>query len=151
MTLPLFEEATDSEYGPSRGATFDAIGSAARAKLGVGPEWEWFTWEVVDRRNVESSPMIVEGAVPIGVTAKGNKKWPPDDDCQRTVIFDADIEAARVEYERTTGKCAECIEGHRFAGWHHVKGYKYKPCDRCGGTGKPRTLGEPVDDSGAKS
>lgn len=141
MTMPLFADpAADAEgYGPSRGSTFDALGAAARNKLGVGENWRWYSWEVVDRQDVTNSPLIVWGGVPVGTISKGPRKgdpkWPPQNLCQRTVIYDADIEAAKVEHEQATGKCADCIEGFRPNGWHHEKGHKYKPCERCAGTG----------------
>lgn len=122
-------------YGPHRGHAFDAISAACRKKINAPAEWRWYSWEVMDRKNPENSPVSIEGAVPIGVRKDGMPKWPARKLCDRLVLYKADVDAAKLEYEQQSGKCSECVEGHYACGWSADRGTKYRPCSRCNGTG----------------
>ena len=110
---------------------------AARRKLGVGEQWEWRSLEAVDKTGqCNMRDTIVTGGVPhtSGPEAKRWKGVP----VSRVLVTDADVQAAIDAFEEETGKCAECSGyGTRACGWSAESGTRYRPCEKCGGTGKP--------------
>lgn len=113
----------------------DAMEVAARKKIGAPPEWKAFEWSVVDHKNIETSAIRVRGSVPIGWRPNGRPKWGKVSEAESAFIYKADVEAAKQEYERESGKCADCIGGLYCCGASVDLGYKYRPCDRCEGKG----------------
>lgn len=127
-------------YGPSRGKPFaaEAMTVAARKKINAPAAWQVFEWRIMDHTNVEASAIRIRGAVPIGKRKDGRPKWGPVRDADSVFIYSSDVETAKREYEQESGKCADCIEGHYCCGMHVEYGYKYRPCSRCGGDGRPK-------------
>lgn len=123
----------------SLGAPFasDAMEVAARKKIGAPPEWKAFQWEVVDHKNIETSAIRVRGSVPIGTRRDGRPRWGKVSDADSAFIYREDVEAAKQEYERESGKCADCIGGLYCCGASVDLGFKYRPCSRCDGKGTP--------------
>lgn len=52
-------------------------------------------------------------------------------------------EAWLVQWERETGYCAACEgTGHERAGWNHIKGCCFRPCQKCDATGTAKQTAE---------
>ena len=59
-----------------------------------------------------------------------------EEDDEKVVVSDSEMNAFAQEYERTTGKCWNCKgSGQAFAGWSKDEGTKTRPCERCQATG----------------
>lgn len=104
----------------------------ARRKLGVPPEWRWCNIKAV------GPDTVVEGGIPRLLKSgkrKGKLTW-RDCKLEPCVVTTAEIEAARAEYERSSGNCWVC-QGTKleFASWDHVDGTKNRECSQCNGTG----------------
>lgn len=117
-----------------------AMTVAARKKIGAPAEWEAFEWSVVDHENIDTSAIRVRGSIPIGKRKDGRPRWGKRSEADSVYIYNQDIEAAKLEYERESGKCADCIDGQYCCGFGVGPVYKYRSCSRCNGTG--RALGE---------
>lgn len=99
---------------------------AVQKKLGLPPAWQWFSLKVV---GVDT---LVTGAVPLRFTRTGRPVWPKVSESQVCVITDAERQAAREEWTRTTGRCYQCAgSGEEFWKWDHITGKQYRPCRRC--------------------
>lgn len=105
----------------------DFMGEIAKRKVG-SDEWRWFKCEAIG-----DDALIVTGAIPIGAYSRGKRagrpKFPPMRECQRVVVTESEIEQHRVAYEREQGLCSTCGGA----------GNNYRPCRRCGSTGKAPT------------
>ncbi len=51
-------------------------------------------------------------------------------------VTDQEVTAVALRYEQETGRCKDCRDGQCWAGWNIETGNSYKPCGRCGATGK---------------
>lgn len=142
-TLPRMGPAyTEGDWRPkSLGTPFaaDAMTVAARKKIAAPPEWDAFEWSVVDHKHLDTSAIRIRGAVPIGRRKDGRPKWGKISDADSVYIHKSDVEAAKEEYERTSGKCSDCIDGLYCCGASVDMGFKYRPCSRCNGKGVPTT------------
>jgi len=111
----------------------------ARSKLGQPPEWRAFHFMRLDECKTETPDFLVKGGVPRlkrSGPKKGEQTWDGVDVTQCAVTT-AEIEAAKIQYQQTTGNCWCCQGlGQVFQSWHHIEGTKYKTCPRCRGTGK---------------
>ncbi len=60
-----------------------------------------------------------------------------DGEDKRALVTVMEINAAKAEFVRVTGLCAECQgDGLSWAGWNHLSGHKIRECHHCRGTGK---------------
>lgn len=110
----------------------DFFSLVARRKLKQPDTWRW--WSI--RRVGDTDDALVRGAVPVGTRKDGSPKFPPKRDSQECVVADVEREAAIREWETATGLCARCGGcGQRAWSWG-VEGTKFKPCERCGASGK---------------
>lgn len=126
---------------PSRDASirrpwFDAMTVVARRKLNAPPEWEWYAAKVL--RPTDDS--LVEGGIPNrrkdGHKRAGYARWDGVVG-QQVVVTQAEIDAARAEYERDTAKCAQCAGcGETLASSSSTHGRTYRTCRRCDGSGR---------------
>lgn len=108
--------------------TFFAVIAAARRKLGVGRNWDWIH---LDGRDHETRGTLVTGGVR---NSSGGFKGVPR---TKVLVTDAECDFEVAEYERATGKCAECSGyGEHSAGFSTATGPRYATCTKCGGTGK---------------
>jgi hypothetical protein len=111
------------------------LNSVAKRKVSGPDEWEWCKWERIG----EGNDFVVEGGVPRLLKSgprKGEKTW-KGVETQKTVVTDAEIKAEHARYEQDTGNCGDCMgSGRVFARWSADNGEDYKPCSRCGSTGK---------------
>ena len=110
----------------------DFMTICARKKLG-NAEWQWCTSERVE------GGFLVTGGVP-GVYKSGKKKgrtkWPKKSECDRIIVTLEDRDAAIVEYEKETGKCAWCEgSGKTLSRWSRDRGSEFRQCEKCDGTG----------------
>jgi hypothetical protein len=109
---------------------FDALAAAARAKLGQPEAWSWCVVEVLR----PTSDILVEGGIPKVGKAPACWRGVP---LQRCVVTQAEQDAARAAYERTTGHCAVCSgSGQAWTGWSLNAGHHFRPCVACHATGK---------------
>jgi hypothetical protein len=111
------------------------LNMVARKKLGQPPEWRWCKFEAIG----DTDDCVVEGGIPRLLQSgkrKGQVTWR---DCTliKCVVTRAESDLAKVEYETETGKCQECAgSGLRLKGWNRDTGNHFKPCVRCGASGK---------------
>ena len=119
----------------------------ARKKLGLSDEWEVCAWEAkweVCAGEAIGFPPAKDVLVSLGVPRllksgkrKGEKTWKDSKDIIKCVVTEAELIAEYAEYERG-GKCCACFgTGEELSGWSKA-GVKYRPCRRCGATGKPK-------------
>lgn len=118
---------------------FDAQNAAARKKLRAGGEeisdsWEWFRFEKI------GADILVEGCETRKKTRgknKGERVWFGSK--LKVIVTASEMDAERIAYERETGNCSQCCgDGQEWAGWNRAIGNHYRPCHRCGGTGKAK-------------
>lgn len=108
---------------------------AARTLLKQPDTWEAYSWKVL-RRDVLGLTEIV-GAIPVRIKKTGRRVWPKGPG-QTVVVSDEECAAALLAWERVHNACAGCGgDGRVLAGYRQELGYRYRPCDICGGTGKP--------------
>lgn len=123
-------------------ATVDHRANLAMRKIGAIPGFEFYEWRCLD--DPDGSVMLT-GAVVTGTVTKGKRKgkkrW--DETRKRVVIItDAEMLAERRRFEREEGKCAECGgDGQAFKSWNHETGTAWRTCVKCGGSGKPLSVG----------
>jgi hypothetical protein len=116
----------------------------ARELVAMPPEWDAYEWEAIGRERAsdEAKLIRVTGAVaPLKTRGKykGYPNWEKlDRGTVKTAYFTpAEHEAWMLEWERKTGKCSDCMgRGERSVGWSAAEGTRYKPCGKCGATGK---------------
>lgn len=115
----------------------------ARELLGMPPEWDSYEFEAIGAMPGHPPKLIrVAGAVaPPKVSGKnkGEPNWRKRDPAtDKTAYFSpAEHEAWEATWEQKTGKCAECVgTGQKMAGWDVKTGVRYKPCVKCGASGK---------------
>lgn len=112
----------------------DWMNEVAVKKVG-GPEgWSYCRWQRIG----DGEDFVVEGGIPRLLKAgprKGEKTW-RDVPTQKTVVTRAEMDAAQLAYEATTGTCGDC-GGTRevFARWTKDNGTEMRQCTRCNGTG----------------
>jgi hypothetical protein len=130
QTAELFETTAAPE--PERPPCWMTL--VARQKLGQGEDWHWCKAERVGKDD-----LLIEGGIP-GVYLKGKRKGRQKWDgvpLTKCVITRAETDQAQVNYEATTGKCRECGgSGQDWERWNHETGHHYRPCKRCGATGR---------------
>lgn len=81
---------------------------------------------------------LIFGGVPIGNRKNGRPKWGPRKSLDRVIVTNYEIEFEEKSYERDTGKCSKCLgEGKTVASISVNQPTTYRPCSKCGGTGKP--------------
>lgn len=116
----------------------------AKELLGMPPEWDAYEFEAIGRTadNREAKLIRVAGAVAPPKTRgkyKGLPNWDKRDPAtEKTAYFTpAEHEEWTRQWEQKNGKCAECLgRGEKIAGWSAASGTRYKPCEKCGSTGK---------------
>jgi len=150
-SLSLFDPI-DAPDPPAPGATvapdreapgygfFDAMAAAARVKLGAPPEWEWYAAKLLP-----GDDTLLEGGIPNrrqdGTPRKqGKERWAGVKGTQVVVTL-AEIAAACDVYERETGRCSDCAgAGERIKSISVHTGRTWRPCTRCGATGRAPTV-----------
>ena len=107
----------------------------ARKKLGQPKEWRWCKFERIG----DTDDCLVEGGIP-RLLQSGKRKGQPtwrDSKLTKCVVTGAEHDQAKVDYEAETGKCCKCAgSGLWLSGWGVDTGNRFKPCVRCGATGK---------------
>lgn len=107
------------------------VEAVAKKKMNI-PGWEPYAWELIG-----TDGMLVTGGIPRLLKSgprKGEKTW--DGKGSQVVVVKAEIDQEVLRYELETGKCAECMgEGKRPAGWSEETGPRFKPCEKCAGSG----------------
>lgn len=116
----------------------------AKELLGMPPEWDAYEFEAIGRTadQREAKLIRVVGAVAPPKTRgkyKGLTNWYKRDlATEKTAYFTpTEHEEWTRQWEQKTGKCSECMgRGEKIVGWSAASGKRYKPCDKCGATGK---------------
>lgn len=133
--------------GPSvKPESVDFISLQCQRVLGI-PDWEWYSV-----RAVPPDVTLVEGAVcrvryKTG-SRKGANNWSKRDrSTDRTMALrSVDMARFRAEWERETGKCADCSgSAWKWCGASVGEGSRYMPCPRCKATGR---IGQAADVEG---
>lgn len=108
----------------------------ARKKLDAPPDWQACNFKVI---GVDT---LLEGAVP-KIRTRGPRKGQPTwrgMKLQQVVVTQAELDAERKLYEKTTGNCSECTgSGEVVWSVSSTEGTKYRPCPKCAATGKVST------------
>ena len=108
------------------------------------PEWGAYELEAIGSTadNNKAKLFRVTGAVaPLKTRGKykGLPNWEKRDMTTVKTAYFTPEEHDRwvLEWEKKTGKCSDCTgSGKQFAEWSVTEGMRYKPCNKCGGTGK---------------
>lgn len=121
----------------------DWIIETARKVCGVPDGWRWHTSTVgvPGGKELPVGTFRVQGGIPQRFFTKGKRKGRPDWKCcteARVVFFTReDITRVQQEWERETGKCAQCEgSGQEWAGYNVRTGDRFRKCLLCGGSGK---------------
>jgi len=104
----------------------------AETKSGI-PGWKAFRWQAA------GPDSIVTGSVPVGTYSRGPRKGEPKFKGKGTmvVVTRAEKESAATAYEAETGRCWNCKgTGQVVRKISKVEGTTYRPCVRCGGSGR---------------
>lgn len=108
---------------------------AARMILGKDDRWEIYAWDVVGPDVVR-----VTGGVPVLNARTGRRSWRGRGDT--TTVSDAKRDEALRDWEVRTGSCSGCGgDGREYRGWSKARGFNYRTCTRCGGSGTPAASG----------
>jgi hypothetical protein len=153
----LFDGAPDAPPAPAsppvdveHPAPVDVMNRIAARKAGGKPGWRWCSSEVVGRpphgTPRDQVHFLIEGAVPVGVWASGERKgrprWPKREACDRVVVTGAEVDAEVLAVEAETGKCHPCVgTGRERYGFKTDADGKHvtlvRGCARCNATGRP--------------
>lgn len=102
------------------------------------PDWRWYAL-----KHVDPDITLVTGGVCRVMFKSGPRKGQPnwsamDKATERTIgIKRSDDDTFRRQWELKTGRCHVCCgRGQQFWGWSKAYGCRYRPCSRCGATGK---------------
>lgn len=146
--FPLDDAAASQAERPR----IDFFNLYAVQKAGMPVGWRWFSSEVLNYQAARKyqSFLLCGAVVPNIEKGKyaGQPKWKGRDknnDRSFSVSVPA-LEAFYREWEIAEGKCHTCLgTGEAWAGWSKAEGTRYKPCPRCGATGRP-----PAEQAGAE-
>lgn len=120
---------------------YEFIAQLAREKAGLTAEHHMAGWHdlsvetegAADVMQFEfrQAPLLTKGK------NKGTPNWRESFDAKTVYISGEEIKQLTAEYVKRTGNCSEC-EGTTqvFQSWNHITGTKFRPCDKCGATGK---------------
>lgn len=113
----------------------DAMDLAAKKTAVEG--WQAWKWESI------TGGHLVTGEVPNGTYTRGPGKGQPRfgqagaQHKQRVIVSEAELQAVAAAHEAETGECWDCKgTGKTWAGWSAKEGVTYRPCKRCGASGK---------------
>lgn len=114
------------------------MNDVARRKLNAPPEWEWYRLEAI------GDDTLVEGGVPSNPNHRAPRRWKGVKG-QRVVVTDAEANAARMEFERSTSLCWRCGgSGKTMRSVSQREPDKviwtFRTCDRCKGSGASSPL-----------
>jgi len=113
--------------------SFRHYGDAGKDKLRADPSFDFFKFEVIE------DGMLLEGSLTKIITKgknKGDVKYLPEG-CRKTFITRDETVAWCEKYEKETGNCAQCFGKSKvMKSWSAKDGTEYRPCRKCGGTGK---------------
>lgn len=119
----------------------------AKAKCGVPDGWTWYSLHAGGKSGNEDVPantVRMIGCVPSCNYKSGPRKGTPN--FRKPVegthkvfwVTDADLLSFIAEWESSTGNCSHCYgKGKTVASIDFVKKHtEYKPCAKCGGSGR---------------
>lgn len=104
-------------------------------KLGSPEHFHFFAWECI--RGTDA--VKVTGCVVTRRVTKGPRKGELayDEPHRVAVVTDPEVAEERARYIAETGNCGECLgTAQVFHRWDHLTGTEYRPCSRCGATGR---------------
>jgi hypothetical protein len=131
--------ADDAAGAKQKRESFNWYERIARRKLSLSDDWEACRWECIGHPHTKD--VLVEMGIPRLLKTgkyKGQRTWKDTKDFRKCVVTESELADAEAGYERE-GKCFACYgSGEEWAGWSAAEGTKYRPCKRCGATGKPR-------------
>ncbi len=114
----------------------DHMAEHARELLGMPPDWQVYRWEV------KGAGVHIEGAVAnekfLRGPRKGHTNWAKKDKATEAgITISNDVHRVWLrDWEIKTGHCHKCGgTSEEWAGWDHIEGTKYRPCQRCAATG----------------
>jgi hypothetical protein len=115
----------------------------AREKAGASEEWKVYLWECLPAGDPTQVYRLTGAIAPLSQHGpqKGNRAWWKMDKAtvQTVYISATDHERWQRNWERKTGKCAECQgSGRTWATLRVDKPTECRPCSRCAGSGKPK-------------
>lgn len=120
----------------------DLLEECAREKVGMKEDWITYSFRCLPEHPQKTELVEVVGAVvPMKTTGKeaGKPNWDKKDKTTiRTAYITLKEHADFVEnWQIKTGLCSKCKgSAQEFWGWSADTGPKYRPCSKCGATGK---------------
>lgn len=116
------------------------LAERAREKAAMPPEWQVFRMRCLPP-GADAEIIEVTGAI-APKKRSGYLNWKKrDKSTERTVYLTlTDHEQWVRDWECETGLCGECRGSKQeWAGWSKTDGHRYRPCGRCGATGKAKS------------
>lgn len=113
------------------------------ATQGVPHGWHWYSLRAVGESR-EHGGVLIKGAVCTAVYASGKYKgeinWNKRDKKTERELFAtfAQLEACKLTWEQSTGKCATCGGDGQELESVGLAGKTYRPCTACKATGVPQ-------------
>jgi len=109
----------------------DHIGTVALRKIGKPEAFSVCGWEALD-----DGSCLVRMKLELPRVDGERRKWIGGEKTACVTVQETDAEEAR--YEADTGKCSKCDgTGQQWDGWSAANGNRFKPCTKCGATGRP--------------
>lgn len=121
----------------------DLLNEQARELLQMPDGWRWYEWHCLPEKGPTQVMRIKGAVVPIHESGKnaGTPNWKGrDKDTERELYITPQQQKDWLaRWEQQTGKCSTCQgTAQEYASWHYIEGTKYRPCTKCGATGKSK-------------
>lgn len=121
---------------------FNAMTEAAKKALGLTDDrYRWVAFDTIATLPDGTRQIKVTIGIYLEVMKSGKRKgltnFKKPLERHEVIVTDKDIDDAKDRFERETGKCCVC-QGNKeeVAGWGKETGTRYRPCRRCGATGR---------------
>jgi hypothetical protein len=113
----------------------------ARERYNLPADWKVYSWAA--KGDKATGYVELKGGVFRKQIERGKRKGKidyrqPETGTAATIsLSNVDHEVWLRRWEAETGYCVECFgTGQEWAGWDHIKGNAYRPCAKCGATGR---------------
>lgn len=108
----------------------------ALRKIGNPTGFTLCGWEILD-----DDTTVVRMCLELPRVEGEKIRWTGE--AKKACVTEAEVKAEEVRYEAETGMCADCGgTKETWAGWSKNEGNKYRPCRKCGATGKASAVGK---------
>lgn len=117
------------------------LNTQAKIKANMGEQWEPYSWCMLPSGGDYELAEVCGSIAPLYTKGKrkGQHNWDKMDKSTKRTVYITIAENAEfvAQWERDTGKCANCEgTGKTLQSWHYIKGATYRDCVECNGIGK---------------